>query len=192
MCSSLSSKLENPKWNAQVLTKGYDSHFKFVDKAPTDTKTLLYVGRVSKEKNIEKFCELDIPDTTKIVVGDGPARKSLEKKYPNVNFVGYKFEEELARYYQEADVFVFPSKVDTFGIVILESMACGTPVAGYDVTGPKDQVINDVNGYVSDNLMESVKRCLNISRKQVYETVRDINWVQSSRDFVRYITNDNT
>jgi glycosyltransferase involved in cell wall biosynthesis len=188
MCSSLSSKLENPKWNAQVLSKGYDSHFKFVDKKSTQVKTLLYVGRVSKEKNIEKFCELDIPDTTKIVVGDGPARKCLEKKYPNVNFVGYKFGEELARYYQRADVFVFPSKVDTFGIVILESMACGTPVAGYNVTGPKDQIINGINGYIDNNLETAVKKCLNISRYDTYHTVYNINWKQSSIDFIRYVT----
>lgn len=191
MCSSLSSKLENPKWNAEVLTKGYDSHFSFFEKKSETTKTLLYVGRVSKEKNIETFCELNIPDTKKIVVGDGPIRKQLEKKYPEVEFAGYKFGVELAEYYQKADVFVFPSTVDTFGIVILEAMACGTPVAGYNVTGPKDQVINGVNGYVHDDLETAVKNCLNISRKDVYGTVRDINWIKSSRDFVNYVIHTN-
>lgn len=188
MCSSHSSKAENPKWKAEVLTKGYDRHFSFVDKEHTDIKTLLYVGRVSKEKNIETFCELNIPDTKKIVVGDGPIRKQLEKKYPEVIFAGYKFGVELAEYYQKADVFVFPSTVDTYGIVILEAMACGTPVAGYNVTGPKDQVINGINGYVHDDLETAVKNCLNISRFDTYQTVKNINWIQSSKDFIGYVS----
>ena len=97
----------------------------------------LYVGRIAVEKNIRAFLDLDLPGS-KCVVGDGPQRAELEREYPDVTFTGAKFGAALAEAYASADVFVFPSLTDTFGLVILEALACGTPVAAYPVTGPKD------------------------------------------------------
>lgn len=97
----------------------------------------LYVGRIAVEKSIEDFLELDLPGT-KLVVGDGPQREELEHTYKDAVFVGPKFGDELAQYYQAADVFVFPSRTDTFGLVNIEALACGVPVAAYPVRGPLD------------------------------------------------------
>jgi glycosyltransferase involved in cell wall biosynthesis len=101
----------------------------------------LYVGRVAVEKNIGAFVNLDLPGS-KVVVGGGPQLASLQREYPNVTFTGPRYGEALARAYAGADVFVFPSLTDTFGLVILEALACGTPVAAFPVTGPKDVMAN--------------------------------------------------
>jgi glycosyltransferase involved in cell wall biosynthesis len=186
MCSSKSNAKENNQWNAVVLGKGYSNVFTYKDKKSSEI-ILLYVGRVSKEKNIDDFCKLDVGQSTKIVVGDGPYMKKLQQKYPLVSFVGYKFGKELAYFYQMADVCVFPSKVDTFGITILESMACGTPVAGYPVTGPVDQITNGVNGWVDHDLEHAVINCLMIDRKLVAQSVQNISWQSSAKEFVDYI-----
>jgi glycosyltransferase involved in cell wall biosynthesis len=194
MCSSESNAKENSNWNSVVLSKGYDSYFKFNDKYKDNNVVLLYAGRVSKEKNLDEFCELDVsgcvPPTAeviKVIVGDGPSRKKLQKKYPQIKFLGYKFGEELARCYQLADVFVFPSRVDTYGIVILEAMACGTPVAAYPVTGPIDQIQNGVNGYVDEDLSTAVCFALNVDRGSTHLSVKGINWKKSADQFVSYI-----
>ena len=195
MCSSASNAKENSKWNSVVLGKGFDSYFRFSDKYRDNKVVLLYAGRVSKEKNLDAFCELDVSgcvaptvEVIKVVVGDGPYKKKLQKKYPNIKFVGYKFGAELAQWYQSADVFVFPSKVDTFGIVILESMACGTPVAAYPVTGPIDQIQNGVNGFVDEDLSIAVCFALDIDRGTVHLSVRHTNWGKSAEEFSRYVT----
>jgi glycosyltransferase involved in cell wall biosynthesis len=191
MCSSKSNAVENKNWNTVVLDKGIDDIFLLKKKKHSTHKMLLYVGRVSKEKNIEDFCELDIMNTTKIVVGDGPYRKTLEEKYPNVQFVGYKFGTELVEFYRHSDVLVFPSTVDTYGIVMLEAMACGTPCAGYNVTGPIDQIKNGINGYTDDDLELAVKRCFDLDREVVYDTVKHKNWKNSALQFVKYTTISN-
>jgi glycosyltransferase involved in cell wall biosynthesis len=178
---------ENPNWNTKILSKGYDKVFYPAIKKSNETKTLLYVGRVSREKNIEDFCNIYIPNTHKVVVGNGPAIKRLKKLYPNIEFVGYKFGKDLAEYYQDADVFVFPSKTDTFGIVILEAMACGTPVAAYPVTGPKDQIINGVNGYTNYSLSNAVLKCFALERHLVYNTVKDVSWKLTTDKFIQAI-----
>ena len=195
MCSSASNAKENSKWNSVVLGKGFDSYFRFSEKYRDNKVVLLYAGRVSKEKNLDAFCELDVSgcvaptvEVIKVVVGDGPYKKKLQKKYPNIKFVGYKFGAELAQWYQSADVFVFPSKVDTFGIVILESMACGTPVAAYPVTGPIDQIQNGVNGFVDEDLSIAVCFALDIDRGTVHLSVRHTNWGKSTEEFSRYVT----
>ena len=95
----------------------------------------MYVGRVAVEKNIEAFLKLNLPGS-KVVVGDGPQRSMLEEKYPKAYFLGMKEGEELAEHYASADVFMFPSRTDTFGLVLLEALASGVPVAAYPVTGP--------------------------------------------------------
>jgi glycosyltransferase involved in cell wall biosynthesis len=106
----------------------------------------IYVGRVAVEKNIEGFLDLDLPGS-KVVVGGGPQLDDLRRRYPRVLFTGPRHGEALARAYASADVFVFPSRTDTFGLVILEALACGTPVAAFPVTGPKD-VLADADGVV--------------------------------------------
>lgn len=137
---------------------------------------LLSVGRVSKEKGLDDFCKLDIANAIKIVVGDGPYRAELQEKYPDVCFAGAKFGEELALYYANADVFVFPSKTDTFGIVIIEALACGTPVAAYPVPGPIDILEDGVTGIMSENLETAVVRCLRLNRGKVAKYSQKWNW----------------
>lgn len=110
----------------------------------------LYVGRIAIEKNLEAFLAMEWSGT-KVLVGDGPSKSYLEDKYPDAIFVGTKQSEELAAHYRSADLFVFPSKTDTFGMVLVEAMACGLPIAGYNVTGPKDIVTEDFLGALSEN-----------------------------------------
>jgi glycosyltransferase involved in cell wall biosynthesis len=136
------------------------------------TKILLSVGRISKEKNLDAFCQL--PNKyKKIVVGDGPYKEELERKYPDVIFVGYKFGAELANYYRQADCFVFTSKADTFGVVMIEAMYCGTPVAAYPVQGPIDVVDNKRTGILDESLETAIKKCLTLSRKKCSITARN-------------------
>lgn len=137
---------------------------------------LLSVGRVSKEKGIDDFCTLDWPSATKIVVGDGPYRKELASKYPDVIFAGVKKGRSLAEYYANADVFVFPSRTDTFGIVIIEALACGTPVAGYPVPGPIDILEEGVTGSMNDDLLLAVQKALTLDRKTVKLNSKKWTW----------------
>lgn len=139
---------------------------------------LLSVGRVSKEKGLDDFCQLDLPWCHKIVVGDGPYRRELERRYPAVEFVGVKQGLELASYYAQADVFVFASKADTFGVVNIEALSCGTPVAAYPVPGPIDIVKSGVTGYLDWDLSQAVKRCLTLDRDQVESASRRWTWAE--------------
>jgi glycosyltransferase involved in cell wall biosynthesis len=147
---------------------------------------LLYAGRVSTEKNISAFLNLPCDLGDKIVVGDGPQLEYLKKNYPNVLFTGYKFGEDLAEAYANAEVFVFPSLTDTHGIVMTEANACGTPVAAYYVQGPKDYIINGLNGYVSDDLCESIEQCLKITdRKGIARYIREnYQWSSIAKEFL--------
>ena len=138
--------------------------------------TLLCVSRVSGEKNLEDFCSLQVPNTRKILVGDGPQLNYLRQHYQDVQFAGYKTGHELAEYYQQADVFVFPSCWDTFGIVMLEAIACGTPIAAYPVPGPQDVVEQGVNGYLDNNLTTAVNRALTLDRNTVYQSSLRWTW----------------
>lgn len=136
---------------------------------------LLYVGRVSKEKNIEAFLSIDI-ESQKVVVGDGPDRQRLESEYPHVEFKGYRQGEELVKEYAQADCLVFPSKTDTFGLVLVEAMACGTPVASYPTTGPLDVVNNGINGVIDEDLQTAVKRSLMLDRASVRNSALHYSW----------------
>ncbi len=122
------------------------------------------MGRIAVEKNLEAFLNLQY-DATKVVVGDGPARTELQARYPDVEWTGYRYGAELAAYYADADVFVFPSRTDTFGLVMLEAMSCGTPVAAYPVTGPVDVVVDGVNGALDGDLGVAVRRALTVDRR---------------------------
>ena len=123
----------------------------------------LCVGRVAVEKNIEAFLRLDLPGT-KWVAGDGPALAKLKSEFPEVHFTGVLDQAELATLYNAADVFVFPSRTDTFGLVLLEAMACGCPVAAYPVTGPVDVIGNSPAGALDEDLRAAAMRALTIDR----------------------------
>ena len=146
---------------------------------------LLNIGRVSAEKNLEEFFNLDIgTEVRKICVGDGPFLQKYKQAFPQVEFVGMKKGKELASYYQMADVFVFPSKTDTFGVVMLESMACGTPIAAYPVTGPIDVVENNVNGYLSNDLKQATIKCLEIDHELVSQSSLKWTWEACYEQFM--------
>ncbi|HEY8964004.1 MAG TPA: glycosyltransferase family 1 protein [Alphaproteobacteria bacterium] len=120
---------------------------------------LLYVGRISVEKNIEAFLDLDVSGT-KVLVGHGPAEDDLKSRYPNVVFAGIKTGADLGAYYRSADIFVFPSKTDTFGMVLIEALASGLPIAAYRATGPIDIVTEDLLGAIDDNLHVAIQKAL--------------------------------
>lgn len=165
--------------NIVAWTRGVDRTIFYPSlrtKIKTKEPVLLSVGRVSKEKGLDDFCQL--PYANKIVVGDGPYRADLERKYPDVKFVGVKRGQELAEYYANADVFVFSSQTDTFGIVIIESLACGTPVAAYPVPGPKDILIQGITGSMNTNLTDSVEQCLLLKRSTVAKVGASWSWAK--------------
>jgi glycosyltransferase involved in cell wall biosynthesis len=143
-----------------------------------------YVGRVSVEKNIEAFLALDLPGT-KVVVGGGPALEELKEKYPTAHFTGPKFGEELARHYADADVFVFPSFTDTFGLVILEAAACGTPVAGYVAPGPQDILPGTGAGIVDMDLRKACLEALQLKREDARALAERYSWRACAEEFRR-------
>lgn len=145
------------------------------------------VGRVAVEKNIEAFLELDLPGS-KVIVGDGPQLEHLKRKYPDAYFLGAKFEIDLARHFADADVFVFPSKTDTFGLVIIEAMAAGTPVAAYPVTGPIDIIPNSKAGVVDEDLQKACLACLDLKRKDAVAHAQSYSWETVSQTFFNYLT----
>jgi len=138
--------------------------------------TLVCVSRVSKEKNLDDFCKIQYPGARKIMVGDGPYMSELALKYPDVEFVGFKTGLELAYYYANADVFVFPSKWETFGLVMIEAMACGTPVAAYPAPGPLDVVDIGKTGYLGEDLNYNISCCLTLDRKGVIIHSQKWSW----------------
>jgi glycosyltransferase involved in cell wall biosynthesis len=142
----------------------------------------LYVGRVAVEKNIEAFLSQRLPGT-KWVVGDGPARAELERRFPTARFFGMKVGEELAWHYRQADVFVFPSRTDTFGLVLIEAMACGTPVAAYPVSGPIDVVTDRSAGVLDLDLTAAAMAALKLDRDAVRRFGQSFSWTAATRQF---------
>lgn len=164
--------------NMVIWGRGVDTQlFKPNGKTQNDPEhpVFLYVGRVAVEKNIEAFLKLKLPGR-KIIVGDGPSRPSLARKYPDVEFIGYRYGEALAEQFANADVFVFPSKTDTFGLVMLEAMACGTPVAAYPVPGPVDVVTPGVTGILDENLEIAALNALLLNRNDCREHALTRSW----------------
>jgi glycosyltransferase involved in cell wall biosynthesis len=145
----------------------------------------VYVGRVAVEKNLRAFLELDLPGS-KLVIGDGPQRKALEKDFPAAHFPGARFGGELAAAYAGADVFVFPSKTDTFGLVVLEALACGLPVAAYPVTGPKDILGEAQNpvGALDDDLRKACLAALQIDRANCRPFAETYSWRACAERFM--------
>ena len=142
----------------------------------------LCVGRVAVEKNVEAFLRADVPGT-KVVVGDGPARAGLAARFPQAIFLGPLFGADLARAYAGADVLVFPSRTDTFGLVMIEAMACGTPVAAYRVPGPID-VLTPATGAMADRLEEAIATALALDRGDCAIHGASFTWAASARQFL--------
>ena len=170
--------------NLVLWSRGFDEKIFYPCPDGGKKKYLLYVGRVAVEKNIEEFLKMP-SHLPKVVVGGGPSLKSYAKKYPDVEFVGFKKGKELADYYRDAACFVFPSLTDTFGIVLIEALACGTPLAGFNVTGPKDIVIEGVNGSLDDkNLENAVKRALQVDRTSTFNSSKTYTWDTVAEQFI--------
>ena len=142
-----------------------------------------YVGRVAIEKDLPAFLRLELPGT-KLVVGDGPARAKLQRKFPDARFVGYKTGKELASYFQRSDAFVFPSRTDTFGLVMLEAMACGVPVAALPVRGPIDVVTDPAAGVLDCDLRRAALAALELDREGPRRHAQKYPWEQSCRQFL--------
>ncbi|MFZ9395380.1 MAG: glycosyltransferase family 4 protein [Erythrobacter sp.] len=143
---------------------------------------LLYVGRVAVEKNIEAFLACNYPGT-KVVVGDGPARAELQARFPDAVFLGKRGGRELAGCYAGADVFVFPSRTDTFGLVIIEALACGTPVAAFPVPGPRD-IVTDRVGALSDELYRAIDAARYCSRQECAAYGAGFSWELATAQFL--------
>jgi glycosyltransferase involved in cell wall biosynthesis len=146
----------------------------------------LYVGRVAVEKNIEAFLALDLPGT-KWVAGEGPLLETLKRRYPEVRFTGVLDQHQLASLYNAASVFVFPSRTDTFGLVLLEAMACGCPVAAYPVTGPVDVIGDSPAGVLHENLRHAALTALAIDRALPRAHAERFSWEACSRQFLEYL-----
>lgn len=145
----------------------------------------LYVGRVAVEKNLEDF--LSMPwQGSKVIVGEGPSKNSLSQQYPEAVFTGQKTGKELAEHFRSADIFVFPSRTDTFGIVLIEALASGLPVAGYTVTGPKDIITQDFLGALEDNdLGKAALRALENkdAQKRAQHVKNTFTWEKAGEQF---------
>lgn len=171
--------------NLSVWTRGVDRKL-FKPRARSngqrDKPVLLCVSRISHEKGLDDFCQLQ-GDYVKVVVGGGPYLETLKRKYPAVTFTGMLHGKELAAMYADADVFVFPSKSDTFGVVMIEAMACGTPVAAYPVTGPIDVIEPGFTGILDYSLQNAVVRALELDRAEVYEYSQHWTWETCAQQF---------
>jgi glycosyltransferase involved in cell wall biosynthesis len=176
---SMVAELKAHGFDGEVIswTRGVDrTIFNPALREDVSAKYLLCVSRVSKEKNLEAFFEMDYPGYLKIMVGDGPMLEKYRAQYPDVHFTGFKTGVDLAKYYANAEVFVFPSQWETFGIVMIESMACGTPVAAYPCQGPKDVIDEGLTGCMRDNLKDAIGACLTLDREQVEHASQRWTW----------------
>lgn len=145
----------------------------------------VYFSRLAVEKNPEEFFKLDLPGT-KLVIGDGPLRKKLERTYGRTHtFVGFKNGKELVDWLSLADVFIFPSRTETFGLVALEALACGIPVAAHDVMGPKDTITPGKDGYLSDDLRDAALKCLSLSSDDCRQKALQYSWEHSADAFIK-------
>lgn len=143
----------------------------------------VYVGRISSEKSIEEFLGAPLSGT-KLVIGDGPDRVRLEAQFPAAKFVGYQTGSSLIDWCACADVFIMPSRTETFGLVIVEALAQGIPVAAHDVTGPREIIRNGVNGYLDEDLARAATRCLSLSRAACRASVEKFSWETSAERFL--------
>jgi glycosyltransferase involved in cell wall biosynthesis len=144
---------------------------------------LLSVGRIAPEKNLSAFLAADCPGT-KVVIGDGPDREKLSRRFPTAVFLGARSHRELAPYYAAADVFVFPSRTDTFGLVMVEAMACGLPVAAYPVPGPIDVIGQSGAGALHEDIGQAICTALSIDRSICRRHAMTFRWEAATEQFV--------
>jgi glycosyltransferase involved in cell wall biosynthesis len=188
--SSMKKTLEEHGFkNLAYWTRGVDvERFVPLEKSVLDLPRpiAVYLGRVAVEKNIEEFLKLRVGGS-KVVIGDGPALEALKQKYPEAHFLGYRENGDLARHLASADVMVFPSKTDTFGLVMLEAMACGVPVATYPVEGPLDVIQNGTNGWMDENLQTALDEALIVSREDCRKFAEGYSWDACTQQFLSLI-----
>jgi glycosyltransferase involved in cell wall biosynthesis len=187
---SLSNELKNNGIkNIKLWPLGVDHElFKEKNRALTGAyknPVFVYLGRLAKEKNVDEYFQLRLQGT-KLVIGDGPERKRLEDTYGNKDtiFLGYKKGTDLVSTLSLADVFIFPSKTDTFGLVLIEALACGIPVAAHNVMGPKDIISTGIDGVLSENLEEAAIACLAIDPHKCREKALTFSWENSTESFL--------
>jgi glycosyltransferase involved in cell wall biosynthesis len=168
-------------WSRGVNSELFTPHGTTIERG--NGPIFLHVGRIAVEKSIENFLAMDLQGE-KWVAGEGPSRKELQKKYPEVRWFGWLSGEELARLYRSADVFVFPSRTDTFGLVMIEAMACGTPVAAYPVTGPIDVVGNSEGGVLREDLRVASLMALQLDRRKVANYGAKFSWDAATSQFL--------
>jgi glycosyltransferase involved in cell wall biosynthesis len=185
-----------PSVEADLVSRGFKNHFIRWSRGvnpdfyyPRDEDYLslprpisMFVGRVAIEKNIEAFLSVDFPGT-KVIVGDGPQLKELKEKFPNAVFVGFLSGEPLARHMAAADVFVFPSRTDTFGIVLLDALASGVPVAAYPVTGPLDVITSDKVGKLDEDLVMAMTEALKLDSNDCRNFAMNYSWANCTEQF---------
>lgn len=172
------------KWSRGVDTAQFDGSLRAGRCRDADENPVfLYVGRIAVEKNIEAFLELALPGE-KWLAGDGPALESLSAKYPQAVFFGSKSHAELAEIYRQADVFVFPSRTDTFGLVLLEALASGVPVAAFPVAGPLDVLSGCEAAAMRHDLLEACLTALDLDPKRAIEHARRYSWQATTQQFL--------
>jgi len=175
--------------NVQIWPRGVDAQL-FRPRSGVDLKLprpiFLTVGRLAVEKNLEAFLALDLPGT-KMVVGDGPSRSSLERRFPDAVFVGSRHGEALANIYAAADVFVFPSRTDTFGLVLLEALASGLPVAAFPAAAPRDVIGEAPVGRLDEDLRRACLGALECRREDCRAFALRMTWTVSARIFLSHV-----
>ncbi len=144
------------------------------------------VGRIAVEKNLEAFLSLDLPGT-KVVIGQGPQQAALQRRFPDAKFLGLLEDTVLAAHLAAADVFVFPSRTDTFGVVQLEALACGVPIAAFPVTGPRDVIADNPIGVLDEDLRAACLGALQMSRQACRDFALSRSWENSARQFIGHI-----
>jgi len=190
LCSELAAQGIS---NVHLWSRGVDLELfrpRKVDRFVLPRPLFLYAGRVAVEKNLDAFLSLDLPGS-KAVVGGGPQLEELKARYPGVTFTGPKFGQDLAEHYASADVFVFPSLTDTFGNVLLEALACGVPVAAFNVMGPKDVIPDKSVGILGANLKEAALSALTIDPEACRAFAEQFSWNACARRFKDIIAKAN-
>ena len=175
--------------NLGMWTRGVDTDLFRPDRAvDLDFARPIFVtmGRLAVEKNLEAFLSLDLPGT-KVVIGTGPQEAALKRRFPDAKFLGLLENGALTAHLAAADVFVFPSRTDTFGVVQLEALACGLPVAAFPVTGPKDVVGDHPVGVLNDDLRVAALEALKISRQACRALALERSWENSARQFIGHV-----
>lgn len=177
--------------NLGMWTRGVDTDLFRPDRALElgfPRPIFVYVGRVAVEKNLDAFLSLDLPGT-KVIIGAGPQEAELKHRFPQAKFLGLIENERLAAHLAASDVFVFPSRTDTFGVVQLEALACGVPIAAFPVTGPKDIIGNNPVGVLSESLRTACLGALAVSRAACRAFALNYSWDVSARQFIGHLQN---